>query len=196
LVNKIWLLLFIIGIAFAIYNNRIIEINNTLLEAPQEAVKLILNLTGLYIFWNGILQIAKDCGLIEKFARRIYFLTKLIYPELPENHEVHGYLASNMAANMLGLGSVSTPLGIKAMEEMKKLNGNKDSASRSMLTLVLINSSCLTLLPTTIISLRKVYGSSDPTKIIPLIILTSFLTTMTAIIIDRIFYFLNKKKFK
>lgn len=196
MVNKIWLLLFIIGIAFAIYNNRIIEINNTLLEAPQEAVKLILNLTGLYIFWNGILQIAKDCGLIEKFARRIYFLTKLIYPELPENHEVHGYLASNMAANMLGLGSVSTPLGIKAMEEMKKLNGNKDSASRSMLTLVLINSSCLTLLPTTIISLRKVYGSSDPTKIIPLIILTSFLTTMTAIIIDRIFYFLNKKKFK
>ncbi|NLG82183.1 MAG: spore maturation protein [Bacilli bacterium] len=196
MVNKIWLLLFIIGIAFAIYNNRIIEINNTLLEAPQEAVKLILNLTGLYIFWNGILQIAKDCGLIEKFARRIYFLTKLIYPELPENHEVHGYLASNMAANMLGLGSVSTPLGIKAMEEMKKLNGNKDSASRSMLTLVLINSSCLTLLPTTIISLRKVYGSSDPTKIIPLIILISFLTTMTAIIIDRIFYFLNKKKFK
>lgn len=196
MVNKIWLLLFIIGIFFALHNNRIVEINNALLEAPQDAVKLIISLTGLYIFWSGILQIAKDCGLIEKFAKKIFFITKLIYPELPKDHAVHGYLASNMAANMLGLGSVATPLGIKAMEEMKKLNQNKDSASRSMLTLILINSSCLTLLPTTIISLRKVYGSNEPTKVIPLIIITSFLSTLTAILIDRLFYFLNKKKFK
>src|SRR5690606_14007995 len=144
---------------FAIYNNKIVEVNNALLEAPQDAVTMIINLTGLYILWNGLLQVAKDCGLIDAFAKKIYRITKIIFPELPKNHDVHGYLASNIAANILGLGSVATPLGIKAMEEMKKINHNKDTASRSMITLILLNSSCLTILPTTIISLRKIYGS-------------------------------------
>lgn len=195
MVNKIWLLLFIIGIGFAIYNNKIVELNNALLEAPQDAVTMIINLTGLYILWNGLLQIAKDCGLIDAFAKKIYRVTKILFPELPKNHDVHGYLASNIAANMLGLGSVATPLGIKAMEEMKKINHNKDEASRSMITLILINSSCLTILPTTIISIRKIYGSTEPTKVFPYIIIASTLTTLCAIIIDRIFYYFNKNKF-
>ncbi len=196
MVNKIWLFLFIIGIGFAIYNNKIVEVNNALLNAPHDSITMIINLSGLYILWNGLLQIAKDCGLIDLFAKKIYFFTKFIFPELPKDHEVHGYLASNIAANMLGLGSVATPLGIKSMEEMKKLNNNKDTASRSMITLILINSSCLTLLPTTIISLRKIYGSQEPTKVLPLIIIGTALSTLCAIILDRIFYFLNKKKFK
>ncbi len=196
MVNKIWIFLFILGIAFAIYNNKIADVNNALLEAPQESVTMILNLTGLYILWNGFLQIAKDCGLIDAFAKKIYCVTKYIFPELPKDHNVHGYLASNIAANILGLGSVATPLGIKSMEEMKKINENKDTASRSMITLILINSSSLTLIPTTIISLRKIYGSSEPTKILPLIILTTILTTTSALIIDRIFYFFHKNKFK
>lgn len=195
MVNKIWLLLFIIGIGFAIYNNKIVEVNNALLEAPQDAVTMIINLTGLYILWNGLLQVAKDCGLIDAFAKKIYRITKIIFPELPKNHDVHGYLASNIAANILGLGSVATPLGIKAMEEMKKINHNKDTASRSMITLILLNSSCLTILPTTIISLRKIYGSTEPTKVLPIIIIASTLTTILAIIIDRIFYYFNKNKF-
>ena len=196
MVNKIWLFLFIIGISFAIYNNKIVEVNNALLEAPQDAVMMILSLTGFYILWNGFLQIAKDCGIIDAFAKKIYVVTKYIFPELPKGHDVHGYLASNIAANILGLGSVATPLGIKAMEEMKKINNNEDKASRSMITLVLLNSSCLTLIPTTIISLRKIYGSTEPTKVLPSIIITTTLTTICALIIDRIFYHLNKHKFK
>ncbi|HEY8364314.1 MAG TPA: spore maturation protein [Haloplasmataceae bacterium] len=196
MVNKIWLFLFIIGISFAIYNNRIVEVNNALLEAPQESVMMILNLTGLYILWNGFLQIAKDCGLIDALARKIYIITKYIFPDLPKDHEVHGYLASNIAANVLGLGSVATPLGIKAMEEMKKINDNKDEASRSMITLILLNSSGLTLIPTTIISLRKIYGSSNPTSVLPFIIVCTCITTFCALLIDRIFYFFNKHKFK
>ncbi|QVK16991.1 spore maturation protein [Mycoplasmatota bacterium] len=195
MVNKIWIFLFIIGIGFAIYNNKVVELNNALLNAPHDSVTMILNLTGLYILWNGFLQIAKDCGLIDAFAKKIYFITKYIFPELPKEHDVHGYLASNIAANILGLGSVATPLGIKSMEEMKKINKNKKTASRSMITLILINCSCLTLLPTTIISLRKIYGSTEPTKVLPLVIIGTTLSTLCAIILDRIFYYLNKDKF-
>jgi len=195
MVNKIWVALFIIGIIFAIFNNKIIDVNNALLSAPKDSVTIILNLTGLYILWNGFLQIAKDCGLIDAFAKKIYFITKFLFPELPKDHAVHGYIASNMAANILGLGSVATPLGIKSIEEMKKINGNKDTASRSMITLILINTSSLTLIPTTIISLRKVYGSAEPTKVMPLIIIATILSTLTAIILDRIFYYVNKNKF-
>jgi len=196
MVNKIWLFLFIIGIGYAIYNDKVEEVNNALLDAPQEAVMLIISLTGLYILWTGLLQIAKDCGIIDAFAKKIYVFTKYIFPELPKDHDVHGYLASNIAANILGLGSVATPLGIKSMKEMKKINKNKDTASRSMITLILINSSCLTLLPTTIISLRKIYGSAEPTKVLPFIIIGTTFTTICAIIIDRIFYHFNKHKFK
>jgi len=195
LVNKIWIFLFIVGIGFAIYNNKVIEVNNALLSAPHDSVTIIINLTGLYILWNGLLQIAKDCGLIDAFARKIYHVTKYIFPELPKDHDVHGYLASNIAANILGLGSVATPLGIKSMQEMRKLNQDKDTASRSMITLVLINCSCLTLLPTTIISLRKIYGSTEPTRVLPYIVIATTLSTICAIILDRIFYFMNKDKF-
>src|SRR5690554_67219 len=184
MVNKIWLFLFIIGIGYAIYNDKVEEVNNALLDAPQEAVMLIISLTGLYILWTGLLQIAKDCGIIDAFAKKIYVFTKYIFPELPKDHDVHGYLASNIAANILGLGSVATPLGIKSMKEMKKINKNKDTASRSMITLILINSSCLTLLPTTIISLRKIYGSAEPTKVLPFIIIGTTFTTICEIIID------------
>ena len=195
MVNKIWLFIFIVGIVFAIFNNRVININNTLLEAPGEAVMLILNLTGLYILWSGLMQIAKDAGIIDFFARKIYFVTKFLFPELPKDHDVHGYLASNIVANMLGLGSMATPFGIKSMEEMKKINDNKNTASRSMLTLIILNSSCLTLLPTTIISLRKIYGSESPAGVVPLIMIGTTLSTICALIIDRIFYFFNRKKF-
>ncbi len=196
MVNKIWLLLFIIGIGFAIYNHKIPEVNKALLDSPKESVMMIINLSGLYILWNGLLQIAKDSGLIDAFSKKIYFITKHIFPELPKDHDVHGYLASNIAANMLGLGSVSTPLGIKSMEAMKKINGDKDTASRSMITLILLNSSCLTLLPTTIISLRQIYGSSEPTKVMPIILVSTIFSTIFAVIIDRVFYYFNKNKFK
>jgi spore maturation protein A len=194
LVNKIWVFLFLIGIVFAVINNKIPEVNDALLSAPGESVRLLINLTGLYILWSGLLQVAKDSGLIDAFAKKIYRVTKFLFPELPKDHEVHGLIASNMAANILGLGSVATPLGIKAFEEMKKLNDNKDTASRSMITLILINCAGFTLIPTTLVSLRKIYGSEDPTKVLPIVVLITFFASICAVIIDRIFNHFNKDK--
>lgn len=194
MVNKVWLLLFIIGISFAIINGNIKAVHEAIFEAPKEGVTLLLNLAGLYILWCGILEIVKDTKLIDIFAKKIYFITRFLFPELPKDHPVHGYIATNMASNILGLGSVSTPIGIKAMEEMKKLNGDSDQASRSMITLILINTSCLTLIPTSIISLREINGSVNSVGVLPLVVITTLLSTCSAILLDRFFYRLSKRK--
>jgi spore maturation protein A len=196
LVNKIWLLLFIIGISFALFNGRIEAVHQAIFSSPKAGLLLLFNLSGMYILWSGLLEIVKDTKLIDVFARKIYFITRFLFPELPKDHPVHGYIASNMASNMLGLGSVSTPLGIKAMEEMKKLNGNKDTASRSMITLIVMNASCLTLIPTTLISLREVNGSVDSVRILPFVVLTTALSTITALLLDRLLYRIHKKEFE
>jgi spore maturation protein A len=196
MVNKIWLLLFIIGISFALFNGRIEEVHQAIFSSPKEGLLLLFNLSGMYILWSGLLEIVKDTKLIDVFARKIYYITRFLFPELPKDHPVHGYIASNMASNMLGLGSVSTPLGIKAMEEMKKLNGDKDTASRSMITLIVMNASCLTLIPTTLISLREVNGSVDSVSILPYVVLTTALSTITALLLDRFLYKVHKKEFE
>lgn len=196
MINKIWLFLFMLGIGFAFFNGKIEAVHQALFSAPKTTMQLMFNMMGLYILWNGILEIVKDTKLIDVLARRIYFITRYLYPELPKDHPVHGYIATNLASNILGLGSVSTPLGIKAIQEMKKINGNRDVASRSMITLILINSACFTLVPTTLISLREVAGSKNSVGILPYVILASMLTTLVAILVDRLFYRLNKQKFE
>lgn len=186
MINKIWLFLFLIGFAFAFIFGRVKEVHEAIFVAPKEGIMLILNLSGLYILWNGILEIVKDLQLIDRLAKKIYPLTRFLFPELPKDHPVHGYIASNFISNMLGLGSVATPLGIKAMQAMQELNSDKQVASRPMVTFVIINASSLTLLPTTLISLREIHGSTHSVGVLPLVLFVSLLTTCFAITVDRL----------
>ena len=112
-------------------------------------------------------------------------LTKL-FPEIPKGHESLGLIASNMISNMFGLGSAATPFGLKAMSSLQKLNKKKDTATRSMITFLVINTSGLTIIPTTVISLRMMYGSVNPTSIVLATIISTIASTTVGIIIDRI----------
>lgn len=189
MVNRIWLLLFIIGICFGILNGRGDEVGETILQAPINALDLMFNLTALLILWSGVLRILQDGGAVDKLAKLMSKVTHKLFPELPKDSQVHGFIATNIIANILGLGSAATPFGIKAMKEMQELNKDKESASNSMITLLLINTSGLTLIPTTIISMRKIYNSSNPSMVIPLIIIATTFSTIFAITID---YFIRK----
>ena len=117
---------------------------------------------------------------------KVPFLRK-IFPDIPENHESFSLIASNIIANIFGLGSAATPFGLKAMTSLQKLNKQKDTATRSMITFLVINTSGLTIIPTTIISLRVMYGSENPTKIVFACIIATFCSTVSGLIIDRIF---------
>src|SRR5690606_14684619 len=134
MVNVIWAAMIIIGIVFAMVNGTMDKVNEAIFEGAKEAVTLCIGLISVLVFWLGMMRIAEEAGLLKKLSRLFKPLISRLFPEVPNNHPAMGYILSNMIANLFGLGNAATPLGIKAMEEMKKLNGGKNEASRSMIT--------------------------------------------------------------
>src|SRR6478736_5647911 len=164
MVNIIWMLLTIIGIVFAIINGKIGDVNKAIFQGAGEAVTISIGLISVLVFWLGMMNIAQSAGLLDKLAK------------------------------LFGLGNAATPLGIKAMEQLKKLNGDRDEASRSMITLLALNTTSLTLIPTTVIAIRITYNSANPTEIVGTTLLATVVATIGAIIIDRFFYYRRTRK--
>lgn len=146
--------------------------------------------------WLGLMNIAKTSGLLDLFAKKMTPLLSVIFKEIPKDHEAMGLIASNIAMNMLGLGNAATPFGLKAMKSLQNLNPKKDTATRSMITFLVINTSSVTIIPTTVISFRLLNGASNPTDIVLASIITTFISTFLALILDRIFYYLGRRKYE
>lgn len=194
MVNYIWVVMTLIGIGFAMVNGTMAEVNEAIFTGAKEAVALCIGLISILVFWLGMMRIAEDAGLLAKLSNFFKPLVSKLFPEVPSNHPAMGYILSNMIANMFGLGNAATPLGIKAMEELKDLNGGKTEASRSMITFLAINTSSITLIPTTVIAIRMNYNSANPTDIVgPTLIATAF-SAVGAIFIDRYFHYRRSKK--
>lgn len=194
MVNIIWVMLTAIGLVFAMINGTITEVNEAIFNGAKEAVTLCIGLISILVFWLGMMKIAEDAGLLNKLASLFRPIVKKLFPEVPGDHPAMGYMLSNMMANMFGLGNAATPLGIKAMEELKRLNGGKNEASRSMITFLAINTSSLTLIPTTVIAIRMNYNSASPTDIVGPTLVATFCSTLAAIMIDRYFYYRRTRK--
>lgn len=194
MVNYIWVGMTLIGIIFAIVNGTMDEVNEAIFNGAEDAVTLCIGLISVLVFWLGLMRIAQDAGLLNKLSAVFKpFITK-IFPEIPPNHPAMGYILSNMMANIFGLGNAATPLGIKAMEQMKRLNEEQDHASRSMITFLAINTSGITLIPTTVIAIRMNYGSEGPTDIVGPTIVATLCSTIGALFIDRYFYYRRSRK--
>ena len=186
MVNKIWCSFIISGIVYCLLIGDAETINNVILDSAQTGFDMSVKIFPVMALWLGIMNIAKVSGLLQKFSKFISpFLSKL-FPEIPKNHESLSLISSNIIANMFGLGNAATPFGLKAMKSLQELNKNKDTASRSMITFLVINTSGLTIVPTTIISLRMLYGSINPTEIVFACILATICSTIAGLIMDRI----------
>jgi spore maturation protein SpmA len=142
------------------------DVTNSALEYAGIAVNIALGLIGIMALWLGVMKVAEDAGLIQIIARAVKPLTKFLFPEVPQDHPAMGAMIMNMAANMLGLGNAATPFGLKAMEELDKLNPEKGVATNAMCTFLAVNTGGLTLIPATAIAIRAASGSSDPAIII------------------------------
>ncbi|HZG60350.1 MAG TPA: nucleoside recognition domain-containing protein [Anoxybacillus sp.] len=188
MVNIIWVMMAMIGIVFAAVNGTMDEVNAAIFKGAKEAVTISIGMISILVFWLGLMKIAEEAGLLKALGTLAKPIVKRLFPEVPPNHPAMGYIVSNMIANMFGLGNAATPMGIKAMEELKKLNGNKDIASRSMVTFLAINTSSITLIPATVISIRMTYGSAVPGEIIGTTLVASALGTIGAVFIDRYYY--------
>lgn len=194
MVNYLWGIFLIAGIIYSIItgNNNITDI---LFKSGSKAVDMIINLVPLLCLWLGTMKIAESSGLLNIISKKLSKIIKILFPEIPDGDPSIGYISSNIVMNMLGLGNAATPFGLKAMKELKRLNNNSDIASRSMITFLVINTSSVTIIPTTVISLRIMYGSVNASEIVEATIITTFISTFIALIIDRIFYFLWRKKY-
>lgn len=192
MINYIWGVFIILGITYSIINKDP-NLTNNLLTSGKNSIDMILTILPLMCLWLGITKIAEASSLLTLVSKKLSKVVRIIFPEIPKDHPAIGYISSNIVMNMLGLGNAATPFGIKTMEKLKELNKNKDVASRSMITFLVINTSSVTIIPTTVISLRLLHGSMDASEIIPVTILTTFISTFIALILDRIFYLVWRK---
>ncbi len=192
MVNKIWGFFIIVGTLFALCNGKIDVINEEILTSCKSALDLVIQLFPFIALWLGVMKIASSSGLLEKISYKISPVLRFIFPEVPKGHPALGYISSNIIANIFGLGNAATPFGLKAMESLQELNPKKEEASRSMITFLVLNTSGLTLIPTTIISMRMLYKSVSPTEIIVPCILATTISTIVGLLLDRILHYRSK----
>lgn len=186
MVNIIWFTLILIGIGYSFFTNNLELANTTIMESANVSLDMLFKIFPAVALWMGLTKIAEESGLLTKMSKKLTPVLSKLFPEIPKGHESLGLIASNMVANIFGLGSAATPFGLKAMTSLQKLNKKKDTASSSMITFLVVNTSGLTIIPTTIISLRMMYGSVNPTRIVLACIISTFFSTLAGIIIDRI----------
>ncbi len=186
MVNIIWMVLIFIGILYGLFTNNLSTINTSIVNSAKVSLDMLLKIFPVLALWMGLTKIAEKSKLLEKLSKSLSPLLTKLFPEIPSGHESLSLIASNMIANVFGLGSAATPFGLKAMASLQELNKKKDTATRSMITFLVVNTSGLTIIPTTIISLRMMYGSLEPTKIVFACIISTVCATIGGIIIDRV----------
>lgn len=186
MVNKIWGFFIIIGILLFIITNKSDLLNETIFNSTKSALDLTVKIFPVMALWMGMSKIAEESGLLKNISKKLSFILKPIFPDIPSDHPSLGYISSNIIANLCGLGNAATPFGLKAMQSLQTLNDKKDTATRAMITFLVLNTSGLTIVPTTVISLRMAYESIDATGILGPCIIVTFLSAITGLIIDKI----------
>lgn len=196
MLNIIWLVLIVSSIIVAAVTGRMEAMNQAAFAGAKAGVTVCFGLLSVLAFWMGIMRIAEKAGLMELVARALSPVISLLFPDIPKGHPAMGYIMSNMSANLLGLGNAATPMGLKAMEELQKLNPDKQQASPAMCTLLAINTASITLIPTTMIAIRMQYGSANPVEIVGTTLLSSFAATFVAIVIDRWYRYRTNRRYR
>lgn len=161
------------------------QLNKATLDAATTSVEICITLIGIMALWLGLLNIAKDAGLVDAFARLLSPLMRWLFPEIPAGHPAQGAILMNLSANMLGLDNAATPMGLKAMRELQELNPVKDTATDSMVMFLAINTSSITLVPFTIIGYRVASGSTDPAGPMVAILMATTVSTVVAVLATR-----------
>lgn len=185
MVNMIWLFFIVSGFIVAAINGNIALMTDAVFEGSKTGVTICFELISIMVFWLGMMRIAEDAGVLNKIAIVLRPIVRFLFPDVPKDHPALGYIISNMSANMLGLGNAATPLGIKAMQELQTLNPDKDTASAAMCTLLALNTSGITLIPTTLIAIRISFNSLNAAEIVGTTLLATAIATTSAIIIDK-----------
>jgi len=185
LVNWIWLGMIAFSVVFAAANGRVQQVTEAAFGGAQTGVTVCFGLISILVFWLGLMRIAEVSGLVAKLSKLFAPLVARLFPDVPRDHAAFGYILSNMSANVLGLGNAATPMGIRAMQELQKLNPDPHTATPAMCTLLALNTASITLIPTTLIAIRMNFGSAHPTDIVASTLLATIVSTGAAVLADR-----------
>ena len=192
MLNYIWAGMIIISIIVASFTGRLQEVTQAALNSSKEAVMFCIGFLGVMSLWIGLMSIGEKSGLIGKLTKKMNPILKFLFPNVPDGHPAQKYIATNIIANILGLGWAATPPGLKAMKSLQDLNKNKTVATKEMCTFLIINISSVQLLPITIIAYRLEYGSKNPTEIIAPAIIATMVSTTVGIIFAKIMSSIRK----
>lgn len=181
MLNYIWFGMIIFGFIVGIMNGRIEAVTQAAIESSGKAIELSIALLGVMCLWTGLMNIADKSGLVQYMSRILRPILKFLFPDVPKKHKAMGAIVMNLVANMLGLGNAATPLGIKAMTELQKLNNDKETATASMSMFLVLNTSFIQLIPATLIAIRSATGSENPSEIIGTVWIASTFATIVGI---------------
>ena len=200
MLNYIWACMILIGVIYGAMTGRMADVTNAALDSAGDAVSLCITMIGVMALWVGLMEIAQKSGLIAKLTRGIQPFISFLFPEIPKGHPAREYISTNLIANVLGLGWACTPAGLKAMEELAKLEAERGNptylaesrevrssgiervASKEMCTFLILNISSLQLIPVNMIAYRQQYGSVNPAGIIAPAIVATFVSTAVAVV--------------
>ena len=184
--GKIWAFLIAISSVYVIVNGRAEQLLDAILSIPKESFDFLVIVLSSTIFWTGFMYIFKEVGIIDFISLAIRPLFKKIMPNLKDDEAIE-YLSMNIAANMFGLGFAATPSGLKGIKRLKQLSTMPEGvASDEMITFLVLNTAGVTLLPTTVISIRKSYGSKAPTDFVLYAILSTMAACVFGLLADKI----------
>ncbi len=204
MLDYMWGIMIVIGVLYGAATGNLEAVTQAVLESAGEAVSICITMIGVMSLWVGLMQIAKEAGLIGKMTEAIRPAIHFMFPRIPAKHPALEYISTNVIANILGLGWAATPAGLKAMEALAELEQKRIGkgtlstratavASDEMCTFLVLNISSLQLIPVTIIAYRSQYGSPDPTAVIAPAILATLVSTLVAIIFCKCMTMRNKQ---
>lgn len=187
MINVIWLSMMLAGLLVAAATGRIEVVTETLFASAEQGVSVAFSLISIMTFWLGMMKLIEKSGMIHGIVRVLRPLANFLYPNIPRDHPAMNAILMNMSANLLGMGSAATPFGLKAMQELQEINEDPETASDEMCTFLAVNTSSITIIPTTVIALRAATGSLNATEIVGTTVIATFCSTVVAITADRVF---------
>lgn len=187
MLNALWLGLIILSVIIGIFNGTLDQVVASVTGSAKLAFEFALGLGGIMVFWLGLMRVAEVGGLIQLFARLLKPLMSRLFPDVPNDHPATGAMVMNITANMIGLANAATPFGLRAMDELQKLNKHPKIASNAMCTFLAINTSSVQLIPTSAIAFLAAAGAHEPTAVVVTSLLATTCSTVAAIVTVKLF---------
>lgn len=191
--NYLWPILILVSYIFSLVSGNISELNNSIFSSVSDVVKLSLTLVGNMCLWSGMIKIIQSTRIMSFLMRILRPLLNWLFPDAKHNEKAMEKLSINTVSNIIGIGNAATSAGLEAMEEMQKENKKKDTLTKSMVMLIVLNTASVQILPTTIMSIRASLGSQNPADVVVPIWISTITGTIVGVFLTKILLWRSKE---